>query len=95
MSAPTLQPHVEHFRARILQDVLAEATTHYWLRRAAMFEAARPRPSDFLGRASATEYAARDKRLAATAQACRARAAVGLGADDYNLVDQALAEVAA
>lgn len=34
-----LEEHVEHFRARVLQDALAEATSSYWLRRAATFEA--------------------------------------------------------
>lgn len=30
---------VEHFRARVLQDALAEATSSYWLRRAVELEA--------------------------------------------------------
>lgn len=34
-----LAVHIEHFRARVLQDALAEATTVYWLRRAKTFEA--------------------------------------------------------
>lgn len=34
-----LAEHVEHFRARVLQDALAEATAAYWERRAETFEA--------------------------------------------------------
>lgn len=34
-----LDEYVEHFRARVLQDALAEATERYWLRRAEQFAA--------------------------------------------------------
>ncbi len=34
-----LTVHIEHFRARVLQDALLEATANYWLRRAKTFEA--------------------------------------------------------
>lgn len=34
-----LAAHVEHFRARVLQDALAEATASYWRRRAEQFAA--------------------------------------------------------
>ncbi len=34
-----LAAHIEHFRARVLQDALAEATAAYWLRRADTFAA--------------------------------------------------------
>lgn len=34
-----LADYVEHFRARVLQDALAEATSSYWLRRAEAFDA--------------------------------------------------------
>lgn len=34
-----LAEHVEHFRMRVLQDALAEATAAYWLRRAEQFAA--------------------------------------------------------
>jgi|LULE01.1.fsa_nt_gb hypothetical protein len=39
MSAPDLDAYVEHFRTRVLQDALAEATASYWNRRAATFAA--------------------------------------------------------
>lgn len=38
MKLPDLTEHVEHFRARVLQDALAEATSSYWLRRAEAFD---------------------------------------------------------
>jgi hypothetical protein len=34
-----LDAHVEHFRYRVLQDALNEATSAYWLRRAKAFAA--------------------------------------------------------
>lgn len=34
-----LADYVDHFRARVLQDAIAEATASYWLRRAATFDA--------------------------------------------------------
>lgn len=34
-----LSGYIDHFRARVLQDALAEATADYWLRRGAAFAA--------------------------------------------------------
>lgn len=73
-----LADHVEHFRRRVLQDALNEATAAYWHRRAAAFDAARPRPGDFHGRATRAQLAAADTRLAAQAAACRRAAALAL-----------------
>lgn len=36
---PDLTEYVEHFRVRVLQDALAEATASYWLRRSRQFAA--------------------------------------------------------
>jgi len=71
---------LDHFRARVLQDALNEATASYWLRRAEAFENARTRPGERPaeppGAPVGSEAArARDEGLAATAQACRNRAA--------------------
>lgn len=65
---------LEHFRRRVIQDALADGEAGYWLRRAATFEWARPRPGDYQGQATDEEYAALDRELAETAEACRARA---------------------
>ncbi len=37
--ADKLAAYIEHFRGRVLQDALLEATANYWLRRAKTFEA--------------------------------------------------------
>lgn len=61
---------------RLVEEALLSALPASWERRAAEFEAARPRPSDFNGLASAGDLAARDRRCAEAAQACRDRAAL-------------------
>lgn len=74
--------HIEHFRARVLQDALAEATSRHWRRRAEQLEWAMARPGDYTGQATQADRHARAVRLAAQAQACRARAAVALVQDE-------------
>lgn len=54
---------LQHFRARVLQDALDQATVSYWLRRAAALSASLPRPDDFAGRATADELNAREARI--------------------------------
>jgi hypothetical protein len=77
-----LVPDLEHFRGRVMQDAIAEATTCYWRRRAGQFEWARPRRSDDRHRPPglpalpASELAAAYARCTAIADACRGRAAV-------------------
>jgi hypothetical protein len=39
VSGRKLVEHLEHFQHRIMQDALAEATSAYWLKRAADFDA--------------------------------------------------------
>lgn len=39
MKITDLDAYVEHFRYRVLQDALTEATAHYWRRRADQFAA--------------------------------------------------------
>lgn len=74
-----LVDHVEHFRHRVVQDALADATAIYWCRRAAAFEDAAPRPGDFTGRASREQLDAARERCLGAAAACRARASVAIG----------------
>ena len=45
----------DHFRARILQDALTEATAQYWIHRAYQFQQAAPGPDEFHGNATAEE----------------------------------------
>lgn len=83
MSAlPALIEHVEHFRKRVVQDALAQATATYWHRRADQFEAALPRPGDFIGNATEDEREVRRQRITECVRACRHRAAVSLIKDD-------------
>jgi hypothetical protein len=65
---------VDHFRARVLQDCLTEATAGYWLRRGHQFQQAAPRKGDFHGRASNDELMDAYERCQAIALACRRRA---------------------
>lgn len=80
-----LAERVKHFRLRVLQDALSEATGAYWLRRAEVLDAARPRPGDYTGRATDEQLATAAKRCGDAALGCRQRAIVeqcyGLGAD--------------
>lgn len=69
-----LADHLDHFRARILQDCLTEATAVYWRRRAQTFAEAAPRSDDFNGSASVEELAERAERCQAVALACRQHA---------------------
>jgi hypothetical protein len=81
MKLADLDDYVDHFRNRVLQDALAEATAVYWRRRAQSFRAALPREGDFTGRATSEEIEAQRERVAATILACCQRAAVSLGGE--------------
>lgn len=56
---------------RFLEDAFVSASAAQWRRRAETLEWARPRPTDYNGRATAEELADRDARLASQARACR------------------------
>jgi hypothetical protein len=71
---------LDHFRARVLQGALTEATAQYWIRRAKLFEAAAPRKGDFHGKATADQLMAARARCNATARACRFHAQLILDA---------------
>lgn len=76
---PDLTAYIEHFRKRVVQDALTEATADYWIKRAETFEAARHRPGvDFPGDASLDQLRERWHQLTATAEACRRRATFSL-----------------
>jgi hypothetical protein len=65
---------IDHFRARLLQDCLTEATAGYWVHRAYQFQEAAPKPGEFHGNASRAQLAAARTRCQAIALACRRRA---------------------
>jgi hypothetical protein len=89
-----LVPDVEHFRRRVLQDALAEATSGYWLRRAEALERARPRVGDYPGRASAGDLVARWQELTDIALACRRAATLARWQTEQDAphVEQAIRE---
>ncbi len=62
---------IDHFRARILQDALTEATAQYWLRRAEQFEEAAPRLDEYRGTATRDELNDAWMRCHEAALACR------------------------
>jgi len=87
--------YLDHFRGRVLQDALTEATAAYWWRRGDVFDAARPRAGDFPGGATEADLDAARRRCGAVALACRQRAAVyGLDDDVSYEVEAALGEAA-
>ncbi|WP_028701977.1 hypothetical protein [Acidipropionibacterium jensenii] len=59
---------------RLLQDALTDGDVHYWQRRAQQFEDARRKPGEYVGKTTQAEREARDRDLAETALACRAKA---------------------
>jgi hypothetical protein len=61
---------LDHFRARILQDALTEATAQYWVHRAYQFQQAAPRLGEFHGNATRDELNQRWLDCMATSQAC-------------------------
>jgi hypothetical protein len=61
---------LDHFRARILQDALTEATADYWEQRARDFEAAAPKLGEYHGGATRDELNEAWTRCHATSQAC-------------------------
>jgi hypothetical protein len=65
---------LDHFRARVLQDCLTEATASYWVHRAYQFQEAAPKPGEFHGRATRAQLAEARRRCLAIALACRRRA---------------------
>ena len=65
---------IDHFRARILQDALTEATAAYWEQRAEQFEAAAPKLGEYHGSATPDELNEAWTRCHATAATCRAHA---------------------
>lgn len=70
--------YVENFQTRFMRDLLSQAHASYWRHRAATFENARPKSSDYNGEATPGQLAERDRRLAGIAQACRNAADLAL-----------------
>lgn len=69
-----LVTHLDHFQRRVIQDAFSDAAASTWLRRARAFEAARPRPGDYPGKATPDDLRAADARCREAAEACRVKA---------------------
>jgi hypothetical protein len=61
---------LDHFKARLLQDALSQATVQHWLHRAYEFQQAAPRPGEFHGNATVEELRQQWGECMNTAQAC-------------------------
>jgi hypothetical protein len=61
---------LDHFRARVLQDALTEATAQYWVHRAHQFQQAAPRLDEYRGQATSEQLRERWIECMATSQAC-------------------------
>lgn len=85
----------EHFRRRVLQDLLTEGLACYWERRAEVLLAAASRPGDYIGAATPAEVVNRDQRLRDDADRCLRHAAVLRTGPDLHSEDvrNVLAEV--
>ncbi len=69
-----LMEHVDTFARRVVLDALVSADSWHWVRRAEAFEAAMPRPDDYLGQGSPEALEARRERLGAKTETCRRHA---------------------
>lgn len=89
----TLAAELGPFARRVGEEALTTAMPAFWERRAEQLDEARPRRSDFNGRASSAELAERDRRLAEQAAACRAHAEVLRMFPDEEAVVELVADV--
>lgn len=64
----------EPIRRRVVQEAMNDALACTWRNRAAAFTWAMSRPGDFTGNATPAELRVRDRKLAAQARACLAKA---------------------
>jgi hypothetical protein len=78
MVTAALVEHVDHWQHRVVAEAIRDAESWQWLRRAAEWETAAPKPTDYHGGATREELSAAWRRCMETAAACRARAEVSL-----------------
>jgi hypothetical protein len=81
---------VDHFRARMLQDALTEATAQYWVHRAYQFQQAAPRLGEFHGNATRNQLNEAWTRCHATTQACLQHADLIFGEYPEEISDEVL-----
>jgi hypothetical protein len=71
---PVIHIDIDHFRARILQDAISEATAQYWIHRAHQFQQAAPRLGEFHGNSTREGLNEAWTRCHTTAAACLSHA---------------------
>jgi hypothetical protein len=89
-AAALINIDIDHFRARVLQDALTEATAAYWLRRAQAFRHAAPKRRDYPGQASLLDLAAASRRCLDIAKACERQAQLLLSGRPEPISDEVL-----
>src|SRR5699024_3761372 len=67
---------IDNFSRRIVVDALSGGLSATWHRRAEALESARPRPTDYRGKATPAQIAEQDRRLALKAQNARDHASI-------------------
>lgn len=76
MSISVPANHLDHFRRRVIQDAMAEATACYWERRAGTFEACMIQPDDYTGGLTPEEIEQSNRRIENIIEACLNKARV-------------------
>lgn len=79
MSGPS---QIDPFTRGVLYDALVSGQKQYWLKRAADFEAAKPKLGEFYGSTGPEDLNSRWRLLDEVARACRARAEITISDDE-------------
>lgn len=67
---------IDHFRRRVIQDAVTEATACHWERRAGYFERCLIQPGDYTGKLTAAEIEESNRRIESIIDACLNKARV-------------------
>jgi hypothetical protein len=86
---------LNQFAKRLLLEAFSDASRQWWLKRAEVFERARPVPGEFHGNMTPEQLRAQWLHLSEVAAACRARAGVCEPRDASADLDAVWSEVAA
>lgn len=70
MSISVPADQVDHFRKRVIQDAMVEATASYWERRAGVFEGCLIQPGDYTGNLTTEQVNEANRRIESIIDAC-------------------------
>lgn len=70
MSISVPADQIDHFRRRVIQDAMTEATASYWERRARQLSQAKFVQGDYVGWLTVEQVKAHDDRIQAQVDAC-------------------------